>query len=64
MTLKLPVSLNGERAGRTHPVQRVMKSCLDFVGAGILIILPSPVFVLVGVLVYKEVRLTEGRRSA
>jgi hypothetical protein len=41
-----------------------MKSCLDFVGAGILIILPFLVFVLMGVLVYKELRLTEGRRSA
>lgn len=31
-----------------------MKSCLDFVGAGILIILLSPLFVLVGVLVVLE----------
>jgi len=51
MTQKLAGSLHGERAGRTHPVQWVVKSFLDFVGAGILIVFLSPLFVLVGVLV-------------
>jgi lipopolysaccharide/colanic/teichoic acid biosynthesis glycosyltransferase len=38
----------------THVAHRAMKSCLDFAGAGILLILLSPVFVLVGVLVVLE----------
>jgi lipopolysaccharide/colanic/teichoic acid biosynthesis glycosyltransferase len=40
-----------ESAARNYPVQRLVKSCLDFVEAGILIILLSPVFVFVGALV-------------
>jgi lipopolysaccharide/colanic/teichoic acid biosynthesis glycosyltransferase len=39
---------------RSHLVQRVVKSCLDFVGAAILIIVFSPIFVLVGALVALE----------
>ena len=46
---------SGKRAEvRLHLVQRVVKSCLDFVGAGILIIVFSPVFVFVGTLVALE----------
>ncbi len=39
---------------RAQVVQRVVKSCLDYVGAGILIVVLSPVFALVGVLVAVE----------
>src|ERR1700739_109349 len=39
---------------RGQVVQRVVKSCLDYVGAGILIIILSPVFALVGMLVAVE----------
>ncbi|MGA2301737.1 MAG: sugar transferase [Candidatus Acidiferrum sp.] len=41
-------------AARNHPVQRLLKTCLDPVGAGLLIIFLSPVFVLVGALVALE----------
>lgn len=43
-----------ERTPRTHAVQRVVKSCLDYVGAGILIMGFSPVLVAVGALVGLE----------
>jgi lipopolysaccharide/colanic/teichoic acid biosynthesis glycosyltransferase len=43
-----------ESAARNHPVQRLVKSCLDFVEAGILIIVLSPVFAFVGALVVLE----------
>jgi lipopolysaccharide/colanic/teichoic acid biosynthesis glycosyltransferase len=45
---------SSESSARNHPFQRLLKGCIDFLGAGILIIFLSPVFVLVGVLVALE----------
>lgn len=41
-------------AVRNHTVRRMGKSCLDYVGAGVLIVLLSPLFLMVGVLVALE----------
>jgi len=43
-----------EGAARSHTVQRLVKGCLDLVGAGVLIVLLSPVFVFLGALVAFE----------
>jgi|SRR5882672_2427392 len=54
MTAELATSLNRARAAKNQAVQHLLKAYLDFAGAGILIILFSPVFVLLGVLVVLE----------
>jgi len=54
MTAELATSLNRARAAKNQAVQHLLKAYLDFAGAGILIILLSPVFVLLGVLVVLE----------
>jgi lipopolysaccharide/colanic/teichoic acid biosynthesis glycosyltransferase len=51
MSTSLETTLYAQKAVRDRKLQRLGKRCLDYVGAGILIVLLAPLFLAVGVLV-------------